>query len=60
MRHTYEVRLIVHTQKDETLDDIEWAVRDLFYDDKDGNPNFTIGAMVGIIAEKIKVEEDKD
>lgn len=40
-----------------SCDDIEWAVRDLLFDDDEGVPNFIIGAVVGIEAKEINQEK---
>ena len=51
------VELQIDTVEEKTWDDVEWAVRDLFFDDENGVPNFTVGSVCLIKAEEIKNNE---
>ena len=53
--------LEVITNGEETWEDVEWAINDLFYDDEQGKPNFTIGTVC-VTVEEIKprtISEEK-
>jgi hypothetical protein len=51
----FEVIITVRVEKSErvTWEDVEWAVRDLIFDDELGNPNFTLGVITSIVAKEI-------
>ena len=56
----FVVELTIDTDDDKTWEDVEWSIQDLFYDDDDGNPNYTTGCISGIMAREIKSDPSKD
>lgn len=53
----FVIEILVQAEDDKTCSDVEWGFQDLLFDDSEGNPNFTVGAILGINVDELKNEK---